>query len=79
MGIIADTVAAGALNVPPPPIANKFARLLAELDDADHAIVMSWVSELSDEDVEERLHAVGLHCSDTTIRKWRRQQRRAAD
>ena len=57
---------------------NKVDRILDALDDdADRAVVLSWLrSDMGDHIIEERLADHGIMCSDTTIRLWRRYQRR---
>lgn len=73
MGQIADMVAEGLPTPPPPP--SKLDRILSKLDDEDRAIVLSWLEDLdvTQEELESRFRAVGISCSDTTIRRWRRQ------
>lgn len=56
---------------------NKVDAVLERLDDdEDRAVVLSWLMspDIGDEEVEQRLLAHGIHCSDSTIRRWRRYQ-----
>jgi hypothetical protein len=73
LGIIAERVAEGLPQPEPRP--SKLDRILSSLDDEDRAIVLGWLhdNEVGTEDVEERLRACGIHCSDSTVRRWRRQ------
>lgn len=53
---------------------NKVDTVLERLDDdADRAVVLSWLfdPDVGDEEVELRLLAHGIRCSDSTIRRWR--------
>lgn len=58
------------------PFTNKVDDILDGLeDDADRAVVLSWLySDIGDEAVESRLFEHGISCSDSTIRRWRRYQ-----
>lgn len=57
---------------------NKVDRVLESLDDDDdRAVVLSWLlSDMGDQDIEDRLYDHGIKCSDSTIRLWRHYQRR---
>ena len=53
---------------------NKVDAVLERLDDdADRHVVLSWLfdPDVGDEEVEWRLLAHGIRCSDSTIRRWR--------
>lgn len=60
---------------------NKVDRILESLDDEDRPIVEAWLADpaMSDEEIEERLFAADIQCSDSTIRRWRRLRRRAGE
>lgn len=77
MGRIADQIAEG--DDAPPVKPNKLDRILESLDGDDRPIVEAWLADVdvSDEDIEERLYAVDIRCSDSTIRRWRRARRLA--
>jgi len=74
MGRIADE---SQTEEPTPRLfTNKADTVLERLDDEDRAVVLSWLrSDMVDEDIEERLLAHDIACSDSTIRRWRRYQR----
>ena len=56
---------------------NKLDRILDELDADDRGIVLSWLaSDMGDEEIEMRLGAFDIRCSDSTIRRWRNYQQR---
>lgn len=56
---------------------NKVDDILDELDDADRAIVLSWLHDpaLSDEVIEDRFDDFDIECSDSTVRKWRKRNK----
>lgn len=73
MGIIAERQA-NAPEQPPAVKRNKVDRILDRLDDDDRSIVHGWLCDLDmgEETLEAELFAVGIVCSDSTIRRWRR-------
>jgi len=75
LGHIAERVAQGIPAAVDERRGDKVDRILAELDDEDRAIVESWLHDrhLSQEDVERKLDACGIQCSDSTIRRWRKR------
>jgi hypothetical protein len=77
MGRIADAVDT-EVDLGPRVFTNKVDTVLERLDDDDdRAVVLSWLlSDLGDEEVEQRLLAHDIGCSDSTIRRWRRYQAR---
>ena len=75
MGRIAANVAT-SVDEPPPTFSNKVDTMLEDLeDDDDRAVVLGWLrSRMAEEELEQRLLAHGIQCSDSTIRRWRRYQ-----
>ena len=73
MGIIAERVAEGLPQPEPRP--SKLDRILSSLDDEDRTIVLGWLhdDDIGTEVIETRLLACDIACSDSTIRRWRRQ------
>lgn len=56
---------------------NKVDDILAELDDEDRDVVMSWLLDpsVADQEIEYRFADFDIACSDSTVRQWRRRRK----
>lgn len=77
MGRIAESAVLDATREREPLVwTNKVDLILDSLDDADRAVVLSWLRDplMGPEVIEDRLFEHGIQCSDTTVLRWRRAQ-----
>ena len=71
MGKLTESTAS---QVPPTPRRMLLDEIMDDFDDDDRNLLLSWLHDrsVSDETIELRLDVIGVSCSDSSVRRWRR-------
>jgi transposase len=75
LGHVAERVAQGISKPTDNRKTDKLDRILAELDDEDRAIVLSWLHsrDVTQDEAEDRLADCEIFVSASTVRRWRKR------